>query len=129
MRYNLLILPLIALTACASPQERCINNVAREINTINGLIVKTQGNIDRGFAIETEERTRQVRRTCTGETESGEEVRVRCDRTVVSNVRVPVTIDIAQERVKLAQLQDRQRALTAQSSAQVAQCRAQFPES
>lgn len=129
MRHSLFILPLIALTACATPQERCINNVSREINTINGLISVTQGNIDRGFAIKTEERTTQVRRTCTGETESGEEVRVRCDRTLVRDVKVPVTINIEEERTKLAQLQARQRALTERSGSAVAQCRAQFPDS
>ena len=129
MHKSLLILPLVALTACASPQERCINNVAREISTINGLIVKTQGNIERGFALETEQRTREVSSTCRGVTETGEEVRVRCQKVQTRNVRVPVTIDIAEERVKLAQLQERQRALSNQSSTAVAQCRAQFPES
>ena len=129
MRQSLFILPLIALTACATPQEQCINNIAREINTIDALINKTQGNVDRGFAVETQQRTREVRSTCRGVTETGEEVRVRCDKVDVRNVRVPVTIDIEAERIKLAQLQDRQRDLTAQSGAAVAQCRAQFPES
>lgn len=128
MRNSLFILPLIALTACASPQERCISNVAREINTIGGLILQTQGNIDRGFALETREETREVSGTCRGRTETGEEVRVRCQKTQTREVRVPVTVDIAGERIKLAQLQDRQRALASQSNAAVAQCRAQFPD-
>lgn len=128
MRPSLFILPLIALTACASPQERCISNVAREINTIGALIVQTQGNIDRGFALETRQETREVNRTCFGRTESGERVRVRCEEVQVRDVTVPITIDIAAERVKLAQLQDRQRLLTSQSGSAVAQCQVQFPE-
>ncbi len=129
MRPHLILLPLIALAACASPQERCISGVAREINTISGLILQTQRNIDRGFAVETRQETRQVDATCLGRTETDEEVRVRCQKTQVRDVRVPVTIDIAGERVKLAQLQERQRRLQAESSAAVAQCRAQFPNS
>lgn len=43
---------LLALAACASPQERCIEAATRDIRTLDGLIAETQANLDRGFAID-----------------------------------------------------------------------------
>ena len=128
MRYALFALPILALTACATPQEACINDVARELRTINALIAQTRGNIDRGFALETRQETREVRTTCRGRTETGEAVRVRCDETRVRDVRVPVTIDLAQEQVKLRQLEGRLANLQRQTEQSIAQCRARYPE-
>lgn len=129
MHKSFYLLPLVALTACATPQERCISGVTAELRTITGLINQTQGNIDRGFAVETRQEAREVNTTCRGRTESGEEVRVRCEEVIVRDVRVPVTIDIANERVKLDQLRTRQQRLLAESDAAVSQCRALYPDS
>lgn len=129
MRQFIFALPLLALAACETPREACINDVARELRTVNALIAQTRGNLDRGFALERRQETREVRSTCRGVTESGESVRVRCDETRVRNVNVPVTIDLAQERVKLQQLQSRQANLQRQTQQSIAQCQALYPES
>lgn len=128
MRQVIFALPLLALAACETPQEACINDVARELRTVNALIVQTRGNIDRGFGLETRQETREVRTTCRGRTETGEAVRVRCDETRVRNVRVPVTLDLDQERVKLRQLESRLTNLQRQTQQSIAQCQALYPE-
>ena len=50
-RSSCLILPLLlALAACATPQQQCINSVAGNLHALDGLILQTQGNLQRGFA-------------------------------------------------------------------------------
>lgn len=128
MRQIIFALPLVALAACETPREACINDVARELRTINSLIAQTRGNLDRGFGLETRQETREVRTTCRGRTETGEEVRVRCEETRTRNVRVPVTLDLDQERVKLRQLESRLANLQRQTQQSIAQCQALYPE-
>ncbi|SEW38097.1 hypothetical protein SAMN04488515_2430 [Cognatiyoonia koreensis] len=128
MRHALFALPLLALAACETPQQSCINDVARELRTVNALIAQTRGNIDRGFALETRQETREVRSTCRGRTESGEAVRVRCEEIRVRDVNVPVTIDLDAERTKLRQLESRRANLQTQTQQSIAQCQALYPE-
>ena len=51
MRRAQLLLPLI-LTACGTPQERCITQQTRDLRGVDGLIADTQRNLDRGYAVE-----------------------------------------------------------------------------
>ncbi len=128
MRLSILLLPVLAVTACATPQEQCIGQATRDARINASLIAQTQGNIDRGFGLRTEERVREVRRLCRGETESGEAVVTRCEEVKVTKVQVPVALDLNAERAKLASLiQQRDRLANATQSG-VAQCRALYPE-
>ena len=123
----LLSLPLI-LTACATPREQCLSEASREARINARLIAETQANIDRGFAVRREDRLREVRTTCRGETESGEAVITRCEEVRVTPVRVPVAIDLNAERAKLNSLMQRRAEIAARTDAAVAQCRTLYPE-
>lgn len=127
-RSALILLPLVALTACATPREQCINGATRQVATFDRLIAETQGNIDRGFGIFETEEVRVIRRTCQDKHEDGTVFRYRCDDTETFTRREPVALDIGQERVKLAQLQERRAEAAAQAQRAVRQCIATHPE-
>ncbi|MGB8815084.1 MAG: hypothetical protein WCC57_18035, partial [Paracoccaceae bacterium] len=42
----------LALTACGTPQEQCINRNTRDIRVIDRLIAETETNLSRGYALE-----------------------------------------------------------------------------
>ncbi len=128
MRPALVILPLVALAACATPRESCINNVTRESRVLESLISETRGNLSRGYALEEEQRVRTLRRTCEGQTESGEEFSYRCDRTRTIETTRPVAIDLDAERAKLASLEQRQAQNRENVDQAIAQCIAAYPE-
>lgn len=127
-RPALILLPLVALAACSTPREQCINGANRQVATLDRLIAVTQGNIDRGFGIFETEDVRVLRRTCEDEREDGTVFRYRCDQTETFTRREPVALNIADERVKLAQLQDRRAQTAAQAQARIQQCIAVHPE-
>ena len=127
-RTTLLLIPLIALTACSTPRERCISSANRQVATLDNLINTTRGNIERGFALVEVQDVRVLRSTCEGTNADGSTFRFPCEETETFIRREPVTIDIAQERTKLRQLEQRRvdAARTAQSTVQ--QCVAVHPE-
>lgn len=127
MRY--IALPaLLALAACATPQETCISSANRDLRVINGLIAETRANIERGFAVNEVQEVVSVRDTCKGKTETGEEFTFSCNRPETVTNREPVAIDLNAEKAKLESLEQRQLQLQANQQAVIAQCRAQFPE-
>ncbi len=121
-------LATLALAACETPRESCINEGARQLSIVEGLIRETRGNLDRGYAIEREQEVEVVRDFCRVRDEDGDVDLVRCDRTEVDEVSRPVAIDLAQERVKLEQLLERRDRLAAQQSGRVRACVAAYPE-
>ncbi len=126
------IAALLILGACATPREACINDATRDLRQVNALILETQQNLARGFGLETRQDTRVVPSRCTGHGTDPEgnpfTFSYRCERTEVTDIQVPVTIDIAAERRKLDQLLEQQRRLERQSQAQVQACIATHPE-
>lgn len=123
-----ILTPCLVLAACVSPQQQCISGAGADLRVNAALIAEVEGNLSRGFALREEQRVREFTRTCIGETESGEEVRTRCEQVQVRNVRVPEPIDLNAERAKLVSLQERRAQLQARADSRVAACRAQFPE-
>ncbi len=128
IKLPLFLVPLVALTACATPREQCISGANREVATLDRLIAETQGNISRGYGIFETEDVRVLRRTCEDEREDGTTFRYRCDKTETFTRREPVTLNIAEERVKLRQLQDRRAIASTQAQARIQQCIAVHPE-
>ena len=116
------------LSGCLSQQESCIVQARSELNTINRLIATAEGNVARGFALTTVTELRERNTFCTGTNEDGSTFTFPCTETETVEREVPVAIDIAEERRKLAQLRERRAALEPQVAARVAQCQAQFPE-
>jgi hypothetical protein len=124
----LFVIPLLALVACATPQQSCIASATRELNNVNSLIQTTQANIARGYALYPQQQVVVVRDICTRQNPDGTSFNYRCDQTQTVTNNVPVAIDVRAEREKLQQLQQQQARLTRESNAAVQQCVAAYPE-
>ncbi len=128
MRASLFILPLVALTACATPREQCISQVTRDTRVLGSLIEETRGNLARGYALEERQEVRTINGRCTGRNEDGTTFSFSCNETRTFTSTVPVAIDLNAERAKLASLEDRFVQAQATSNQAVAQCIAVHPE-
>lgn len=124
----LILFPVLALAACATPQEQCLSQATRDARINATLIAQTEANLARGFGLRTEERVRERTGFCRGETESGERVVTRCEKVDVRKVNVPVALDLAAERAKLRSLQQQQASLASRTQAATQQCRVLYPE-
>lgn len=108
---------LALLAACASPQERCVADATEDLRVVNSLIAETEGNINRGYAVETVTEPRIGLAICTGRsnvafcTSSEQTVRDR-----------PVAIDLAAERQKLDGLVTKRGELELRARRAIAQC-------
>jgi hypothetical protein len=98
------------------------------LRVINSLIGTTRGNLARGFAIETQQKIREVNTTCATELPDGTIIRTECEKVAVRDVQVPVAIDLNAERAKLSSLEERQRQLQINAEAVRQQCIAANPE-
>ncbi len=123
-----LVLTLI-LTACGTPQERCIRSATQETRTLDRLIAETEANLARGYAYESREVVRHVWTVCDDHIgPDRRHVRHMCFEPVFRTVERPVAIDPEVEARKLDGLKARRAALARRAAADVAQCRAQFPD-
>lgn len=136
MSQRLLLLLPLALSACGTPQERCINGVTRDLRIVTSLIEETQLNLARGYSMEdyTVIQTRWVPCgppviiTQANGTQQMVQPAPMCLDDYEDTVQRPRAIDPVAERNKLKGLQERQRALTKQAEPAVAQCRALHPQ-
>lgn len=127
MRHGFALLLVALIAACGTPQEQCIRNATRELRTLDQLIAETEANLARGFAYEEYEKVRHVWTWCddfVGPTRH----RRMCLEPVFDTVERPVAIDPAVETRKLDGLKSRRAALANRAQAEVAVCRAKFPE-
>ncbi len=123
MRKTVLALPLL-LAACASPFEICVANANQDLRVIDRLIAETRGNIQRGYGFRTKETYATEQQPC-GE-QGGKTI--YCETPVVISEQVPVAIDMAAERAKLASLLETRARKQTEAGATVAACRRQHPE-
>ena len=114
-----LVLFLLPLAACATPQEACISNATKDIRVLDKLIATTRGNVNRGYAIETQEFFETEKQVC-GEV-GGK--KVYCDVAVADTRDVPVAIDLNAEQSKLNSLVTKRDQLVVQAESVIAQCR------
>jgi len=128
MRPAFILLPLVVLTACATPREECISDANRQLRVLNSLVAETQGNLARGYAIEESQEVRTLNRTCRGKNEDGSTFRFPCNETDTITTSRPVAIDLAAEQSKLEGLLQRQAQAKTQSDQRIAQCIAIHPE-
>ena len=124
----LLLVSALALAACQTPREACVSEASGELRTVDALIAETRGNLDRGYALETEQEVEVIRDTCRVEIGDDQVAEVPCDRTDVDEVQRPVAIDLNAERAKLDSLLERRGALAAQRDEQLRFCVAAYPE-
>lgn len=128
MNKTLILLPLIALTACSTPRERCISTANSQLRTLDRLVNETRGNVQRGFALRDVQDVRVVQTTCRGESDEGVEFEFDCEETQTRTRREPVTIDLAEEARKLQQLEKRRAQAARNATEQTRQCIALHPE-
>jgi hypothetical protein len=131
------ILPLLLLlAACGTPQERCIRGVTQDLRVVNALVAETEVNLARGYRLEDVTIYRPTWDYC-DETyvvtlADGRQVLQNsgrmCMDEVAETVQRPRAIDPAEERRKLANLQEQQKVLTRRAESAVAQCQALYPE-
>jgi len=135
MRRALLILPLLA--ACGTPQERCINGVTRDLRVVDSLIATSEGNLNRGYALEEVTVTRTVWVACpVPVTTAGvdgtnppplPQPRLCLDDVSDTETR-PKAINLSTEAETLTSLRVKRADLVRQAGPAIAQCRVQFPE-
>lgn len=128
MRPALIILPLMVLSACATPREQCIADVTRDTRVLSALINETQANLSRGYALDEQKDVRTVTRNCRGENEDGSTFFFPCSKTETFTTERPVAIDLVAEQAKLTSLEERFALMQANSNQAVAQCIAVHPE-
>ena len=132
MRPALLMIPLIALTACGTPQERCIRQSTSELRRVDALLGEVQANLARGYAWQSYETTSSRWEVCgTRRIKKGDKVIEKprmCleDYTVTRRRAVPIDPEV--ETRKRDNLLAKKRELTALAQRQIAQCRALYPE-
>ncbi len=121
---------LMALAACGTPQEQCINGVAGDLPTLDRLIAETQGNLNRGFAYESKVEMQPDWVNCTpAPTKANPEPKPQmCFDDVPTQVRRPVAIDLAAERAKLASMVERRKQLAAAMAPAIQACKERYPE-
>lgn len=124
MKHFALIPALALIAACATPQEQCVNTASNEVRSMQKLIRTTEGNISRGYAIHRHTESYQVPDICYNKDKKP----YRCFDTEFRTIETPVTIDVGEERRKLASLKKRLPAAGRKMNAGVASCRVQFPE-
>jgi hypothetical protein len=124
-------LALALLAACGTPQEQCIARNTRELRTIDRLIAETQGNLDRGYALERITITEDYWDTCYDEAVVDGQPVLKprlCLEERSYTVERPKAIDPAAEARKLDGLKAKRRDLARQAEPLIAQCKVEYPE-
>ena len=127
--YKPALLALVLITACATPEQRCVSRASDELKTVNALIAETELNLQRGYRIEIEVDYSPRLTFCTGTGRWSGSRRAYGGVSFCSGTRRiererQVAIDPQAERRKLANLQQRQAALRGPTQAALAACQA-----
>lgn len=132
MRAALFVIPLVFLAACGTPQERCIRQSMTELRRVTDLVTELRGNLARGYAWQSYETTSSRWEVCGYDTiTKGDKVIQRprmCLEDYTVTRRRPVPIDPVVEKRKLDALLKRQAELSKAAEAQIAACKAAYPE-
>lgn len=128
MRIAAALIPLLALAACSTPRESCINEATSSLRQVNRFIAETEANISRGYGLRTEQRVIVVRDLCEGVTADGVKVVVRCEKNEVEDFQVRVPLNLNSERARLESLYEQQRDLQVRADPVVQACIATYPE-
>lgn len=122
----------MALAACGTPQDRCINRNTSEYRNVSALLADVEGNLSRGYAWEERQIVRSRFTQCDRVIRRNDGTSVLstygCWRDYVDVERYRVPIDPAAETRKRDALKSRRDSLTASASATVKACRAAYPE-
>lgn len=133
---RLTALGLMLLSACGTPQERCIAAQTRDLRVVNDLISQTQANLARGYALEDVVISTPIWRDCYPPVyvlqPDGSQVfqpgAGMCIDEIEQTIQRPAAIDPAAEQRKLDGLLKRQAMLSKRAEPAIAQCRTIYPE-
>lgn len=117
-------LPMVALAACSTPQERCIMTASEELRTVERLMAETEENLARGYRLEQELRPGFELRFC----HHPNGYFHWCNHHTTRVSEVEVAIDPQAEQRKLDALSARRDALVQDYGNDLASCEARFPE-
>jgi hypothetical protein len=127
---RILLPSLLILTACGTPQERCIGAATRDMRVVDRLIAEVETNIRRGYTLEevTVYTTQWV--DCTPRVKPGTPAPKpqMCLDDVPQTVTKPKAIDLDAESAKLKSLKTKRAAQAKASAPEIKTCKAQFPE-
>lgn len=140
MRRNLALLLIagLALAACGTPQERCINRATRDLQVVNTLIARLERDLSRGYGMKAY--TIMVPRwvpcgpppppppTKPGVAPPPPPPPMMCLDDFPQTVYRPVAIDLAAAQRKLDQLKKKRLQLEHEAQPAIAACKAQYPE-
>ena len=119
---------LLALMACATPQQRCIIKAAPDLPVLNRLIAESEGNLARGYAFADVEVEMDVWKLCRVDLTPSEVGQTMCLETETTTTREAVAIDLTAEAAKLASMRARRDDIEAKAQPAFAQCQAEFPK-
>lgn len=127
---RLILLSLLALAACGTPQEQCISAGTRDLQVVDRLIRETEGNLARGYGFETvtEYEARWIDCTPRPTEAVPEPERQMCFDRVPVTVRKEVALDLNAEAAKLQSLKAKRASLVKAAEGVIAQCKARYPE-
>jgi hypothetical protein len=128
---RLFLIWLATLAACGTPQQNCIARNTRDLRTVDRLIAETQGNLQRGYALETVTRWEEYWDTCLDRVVVNGQVTVQprsCRRERSYTEQRPRAINLQAEAETLKGLQTKRTELARDVAPLVAQCKAEFPE-
>lgn len=126
---RLILLALVLLAACGTPQEQCINRSTRDLRIIDKLIAETEANIERGYAYERTPVRENYWDYCPQRQLTGAPpVPMRlCLKERVIFVDRPKAIDLEEEARKLASLKAKRKELARIAEEAIALCKAEYP--
>ncbi len=126
----ILALPLLLiLTACGTPQEQCIARETRDLRVVDRLITETQGNLQRGYALEEVTITNTVWVDCTPRVKKGDPVpeRKMCLEDESETITRPKAIDLTAEQRTLDSLLVKRRDLARAAERVIVACKEAYP--
>lgn len=132
MRRFVLLAGFAAVAGCGTPQERCVSGATRDLRVVDQLIVQTQGNLDRGYALVEEMRSADRWVVCAPArpataTEPARRAEM-CLQEYSFSVVEPRAVNLADQRVTLAELKKKRADLDKASWPAVASCKLSYPE-
>ncbi len=117
---------ILALAACSDPKTVCQQEATKDLGIVQALIADTQATIDRGYAIQTKERTVIYTDFCFGTGLHNGGFRF-CNRAQPVVSRTPVAVDLNDERRKLRSLKQKESELKKRSLTALQQCEQAYP--
>jgi hypothetical protein len=125
-----MLLPVLFLAACGTPQEQCISANTRDLQVVDRLIHETEGNLARGYGFETVTVYEPRWINCTPRpSEAVPEPELEmCFEQVPVTVRTEVALDLGAEASKLTSLKAKRTGLAEAAESVITQCKAKHPE-